>query len=314
MSKIIKISDVQNQIFTFREIQVMVDRDLAEMYQVETKVLNQAVKRNINRFPNSFRFQLTEEENDELVAICNQSNSLKSQSVSSDKNSLRSQSVTLENNRGKHSKYLPYVFTEQGIAMLSAVLRSDVAIQVSIQIMNAFVETRRFLNTNAGVFQRIENIEDKQLINDQKFRQLFNALEEKTLNSKQGIFFDGQVFDAYVFVADIIKSAKQSLILIDNYIDESTLQLFSKRKNNVACTIYTQKISKILKQDIEKHNTQYPKINIDVYKKAHDRFLIIDKQIVYHIGASLKDLGKKWFAFSKMELSPIEIINKLEQN
>ncbi|MEE9408003.1 MAG: ORF6N domain-containing protein [Polaribacter sp.] len=303
------IIHIQNQIFTFRGTQVMVDRDLAEMYQVETKVLNQAVKRNIERFPELFRFQLSEEENDELLANYDQFQNLKSQSVTSDKNSLRSQSVTSSKHGGR--RYLPYVFTEQGIAMLSAVLRSDIAIQVSIQIMNAFVETRRFLNTNAGVFQRLDNIEEKQLINDQNFKQLFNALEEKSQTPKQGVFYDGQVFDAYVFVADIIKTAKKDIVLIDNYIDETTLQLFTKRNKNVTCTIYTQKISKVLQQDVEKHNSQYPEIKLQTFKKAHDRFLIIDNTAVYHIGASLKDLGKKWFAFSKMELSAIEIIDKL---
>lgn len=284
MSNIIHI---QNQIFTFRNVQVMVDRDLATMYQVETKVLNQAVKRNIERFPKLFRFQLTDMQKKELVTNCDRFKNM------------------------KHSSVNPYVFTEQGIAMLSAVLRSDIAIQVSIQIMNAFVETRRFLNTNAGVFQRLENIEEKQLISDQNFKQLFNALEEKSLIPKQGIFYDGQIFDAYVFIADIIKSAKKDIIVIDNYIDETTLQLFTKRNKNVTCTIYTQKTSKIVQQDIEKHNAQYPKIELHTFKKAHDRFLIIDQQTVYHIGASLKDLGKKWFAFSKMELSATEILNKL---
>lgn len=287
MSKVIKISDVQNQIFTFRNVQVMVDRDLATMYQVENKRLNEQVKRNIDRFPNTFRFQLSDTERNELVANCDRFKSM------------------------KHSSVNPYVFTEQGIAMLSAVLRSDIAIQVSIQIMNAFVEMRKFISTNAGIFQRLENIEEKQLISDQKFKKLFNALEEKSLTPKQGIFFNGQVFDAYVFVADLIKTAKKDIVLIDNYIDESTLHLFSKRKDNVKCTIYTQKITAVLKQDVEKYNQQYPKIALNTFKKAHDRFLIMDQKTVYHIGASLKDLGKKWFAFSKMELSANEILNKL---
>jgi len=289
MSEIIKISEVQNRIFTFRETQVMVDRDLAEMYQVETKVLNQAVKRNINRFPNSFRFQLSNDEKNELVTNCDRFNKL------------------------KHSSVNPYVFTEQGIAMLSAVLRSDIAVTVSIQIMNAFVEIRKFISINAGIFQRIENIEEKQLINDQKFKQLFNALEEKSLTPNQGVFYDGQVFDAYVFVADLIKSAKKSILLIDNYIDESVLQLFTKRNKNVKVTIYTKNITKIVKQDLEKYNSQYPKIEIQKFSKAHDRFLILDQTAVYHIGASLKDLGKKWFAFSKMEMEAMNMIINLKK-
>ena len=291
MNEIIKTSQIQNQIFTFRNIQVMIDRDLAAMYQVETRVLNQAVKRNIERFPEVFRFQLNLDEFEVWKSQIVMSNA--------DKQGLRK---------------APYVFTEQGIAMLSAMLRSDIAIQVSIQIMNAFVATRKFISTNAAVFQRIENIEEKQLINDQKFKQLFKALEEKSLTPKQGVFYDGQVFDAYVFVADLIKSANSSILLIDNYIDEAVLQLFTKRKKNVSVTIYTKNITKVLKQDLEKYNTQYPKITIKKFSKAHDRFLIIDKTTVYHFGASLKDLGKKWFAFSKMEMEAMNMIAKLKNN
>lgn len=285
MSNIIHI---QNQIFTFRNVQVMVDRDLATMYQVETKVLNQAVKRNIERFPKLFRFQLTDMQKKELVTNCDRFKNM------------------------KHSSVNPYVFTEQGIAMLSAVLRSDIAIQVSIQIMNAFVETRKFINTNASIFQRLENMEEKQLLNNQNFKQLFNALEDKSLTPKQGVFFNGQMFDAYVFLADIIKTAKSEIVLVDNYIDETILQLFTKRNKNCTCTIYTQNISKTLQLDLKKHNSQYPKIKIKKLTTAHDRFLILDQQKIYHIGASLKDLGKKWFAFSKLEIKPKIILNLLQ--
>jgi hypothetical protein len=287
--QIIQGTEVQNRIFTIRGSQVMVDRDLAEMFVVETKVLNQAIKRNIDRFPEAFRFQLTENEKTELVTNCDRFESM------------------------KHSSTLPYVFTEHGIAMLSAVLRSAVAVEVSIHIMNAFVEMRKFISTNAGMFQRLENVEQKQLATDEKFEQLFKALEDKSLKPKQGIFYDGQVFDAYIFVADLIKTAKTSIVLIDNYVDESVLQLFSKRNKKATATIYTKNISKALKQDVEKHNAQYPLITIKAFDKAHDRFLIIDQNTVYHFGASLKDLGKKWFAFSKMDISALEMLTKLEQ-
>ena len=300
-NQIIVLQQIQNRIFTFRGVQVMVDRDLAELYQVETKVFNQAVKRNFNRFPEKFRFQLTEDE----------WNSLRSQFVTlKNEQKLRLQNVT-SSQRGRHRKYMPYVFTEQGVSMLSAVLRSDVAVKVSIQIMDAFVEMRKFIAINAGIFQRLDKVEKKQLETDEKFEQIFKALENKSIKPKQGIFYDGQVFDAYVFIADLIKSAKKSILLIDNYIDESVLQLFTKRKKNVSVNIYTKNITKTVKQDLVKHNAQYPKIEIEKFTKAHDRFLIIDQNTIYHFGASLKDLGKKWFAFSKMEIEAIDMLNQL---
>ncbi len=299
---LISANKIQNLIFTIRGVQVMLDSDLAEMYQVETKVLNQAVKRNIERFPNTFRFQLnvTEAEN------------LKSQIATT---SSRSQIVTLNNSeikRGQNIKYLPYVFTEQGVAMLSAILRSNIAVKVSVQIMEAFVEMKKFLSVNAGVFQRLDKVELKLIETDQRFEQIFKALEDKNQKPNQGVFYDGQVFDAYVFVADLVKSAKKSILLIDNYIDETVLQLFTKRKIGVEVKIYTKNFSKILKQDLEKHNSQYPAIGIEKFNKAHDRFLIIDQTTVYHFGASLKDLGKKWFAFSKMHLEALELITQLK--
>jgi phage regulator Rha-like protein len=311
--QIIPMSNIQNLIFTIRGVQVMIDSDLAEMYGVETKNLNLAVKRNINRFPDSFRFQLTQIEFDEYEKF------LRFQFGTSKKeNSLRLQNETLKKGRGKHRKYLPFVFTEQGVSMLSAILRSETAVKVSIAIINAFVEMRKFISQNADLFQRISNIEQKQistdikqLETDNKIDAILNALEDKSIKPKQGIFYDGQVFDAYLFVAKLIKSAKKSILLIDNYIDESTLQLFTKRKKDVTVTIYTQKITKVLEQDLEKHNSQHPKIEIVKFTKAHDRFLIIDNTDVYHFGASLKDLGKKWFAFSKMEMKAMEMITKI---
>jgi phage regulator Rha-like protein len=304
-NEIIVSEKIQNLIFNVRGVQVMLDSDLAEMYKVETKYLNRAVKRNIERFPEKFRFQLTNDEYENL----------RSQIVTSNKEeeNLRFQNDTSSTHGGR--RYLPFAFTEQGVSMLSAVLRSDTAVQVSIKIMDAFVEMRKFISTNAGIFQRLDKVEQKQIETDNKFEQIFKALEDKSIKPKQGIFYDGQVFDAYVFVADLIKSAKKTIILIDNYVDESVLQLFTKRNKNVLVTIYTKNISKALKQDLEKHNAQYPKIKIEKFAKAHDRFLIIDDATIYHIGASLKDLGKKWFAFSKMEgLTDIVLQNLLKTN
>lgn len=284
--------EIKNLIYTIREKQVMLDSDLAKIYQVETKVFNQAVKRNVDRFPDIFRFQLTQDEFDTI--------------------NLRSQIVTSSLNYGGR-RYLPFVFTEQGIAMLSAVLRSDVAIKVSIEIINAFVEMRRMVSNHASLFQRLDYIEYKQLQADQKFEELFKALESGKLYSEKGIFYNGQVFDAYTFVADIIRNAKSSIILLDNYVDDTVLTLLGKRNENVTATIYTKSISNQLQLDLQRYNSQYPAIEVEVFSNAHDRFLIIDNAELYHIGASLKDLGKKWFAFSRMDIEigrMLQILNK----
>lgn len=285
--EIITKTKIQTLIFTIRGLQVIIDRDLAKLYQVETKVLNQAVKRNINRFPEEFRFQLKNNEKEELVTNCDRFNNL------------------------KHSSVNPFAFTEQGVSMLSAVLHSDIAIKISIQIITAFVEMRKFISTNAGIFQRLDKIEQKQIVNDNKFEQIFKAFENKSIIPKQGIFFKGQIFDAYILITEIIQLSKKSIILIDNYIDETVLKLLTKRKKGVETTIYTKTISKILKQDIEKHNAQYDKIEIKKLTTSHDRFLIIDKKSIYHFGASIKDAGKKWFAFSKLEMNAKDILEKL---
>ena len=277
MNEIIKTEDSQSLIFTFRNEPVMIDRDLAKLYEVETKVLNQAVKRNLIRFPQFFRFQLADNESDELVTNCDRFEML------------------------KHSSVNPYAFTEQGVAMLSAVLRSDIAVEVSIQIMQAFVNMKKFISSNAGIFQRLDNVENKQFITDEKIKQVFKALQNRSLAPTQGVFFDGQVFDAYLFVNKIIKQAEKSIVLIDNYIDESVLTLLSKRDKNVSATIYTNQVNKQLKLDLAKHNAQYPEIEIKILAECHDRFVVIDNKDLYHIGASLKDLGKKWFAFSRMD-------------
>lgn len=264
----------------------MLDRDLAEMYQVETKVLNQAVKRKIERFPQQFRFQLTEDEKMELVTNCDRLESL------------------------KHSSTNPFAFTEQGVAMLSAVLRSDVAVKVSIQIINAFVEMRKLIANHSGLLQRMDGIERKQLETDQKFEKVFKALESKDLIPTQGVFFDGQVFDAYELASKIIRSAKKNIVLIDNYIDESTLTHLSKKTKTVKVLLLTKTISQQLTLDVKKANEQYSNFELKTFTKSHDRFLIIDHTEVYHLGASLKDLGKKWFAFSKLEKNSIANILK----
>jgi hypothetical protein len=264
---------------------------MARIYQVATKVFNQAVKRNKERFPEHFCMQLTPNEWE----------------------SLRSQVVTLNTGRGQHRKYVPLVFTESGIAMLSAVLRSDIAIKVSIEIMDAFVEMRKMQIGNASLFYRLDKIELKQLESDQKFEDIFKALERGKLPREKGVFYDGQIFDAYTFVADIIRSAKSSIILIDNYVDDTVLTLLGKRNNNVSVTIYTKTISNQLRLDLQRYNNQYPPIEVEILSDAHDRFLIIDTIELYHIGASLKDLGKKWFAFSKMDVElgrMLQIMNK----
>lgn len=282
-----KVENIQARIFTIRGKQVMIDRDLAELYGVKVKRLNEQVKRNIERFPKEFRFQLTKSEKTELVANCDRLKIL------------------------KHSSVNPYAFTEQGVAMLSAVLHSETAVKVSIEIMKAFVKMKQFISTNAGIFQRLEKVELKQLETDKNVERIFKALENKNLPPNQGIFFNGQIFDAYTLISDIIRLAKKSIILIDNYVDDTVLKMFSKRNKNVKVVVYTKKINKILKQDLQKYNQQYPKIEIKRLTTSHDRFLIIDKKFVYHFGASLKDAGKKWFAFSKLNIDANDIIKKL---
>lgn len=278
---------IQQQILLLRGKQTLLDRDLAKIYQVDTKVLNQAVKRNINRFPEEFRFQLTKEEMKELVTNCDRYHSL------------------------KHSLNLSYAFTEQGVAMLSSVLRSDIAIQVSIQIMQAFVSMRHSFLTNQEIHSRISSIEFKQQFTDEKVNQLFKALEKNELPKSFGIFYDGEIFDAYKFALQLIKSAKHSIILIDNYVDESTLTMLANRSEMVKATVFTSQLNDKLQLTLAKHHEQYPTIELKQLKKSHDRFLIIDENELYHLGASLKDLGKKWFAFSKMDDLLPELLERL---
>ena len=288
------VIDIKPMIRVLRGQQVMIDRDLAMLYGVETRVLNQAVKRNIERFPNDFMFQLSKED----VEI------------------LKSQNVT---SSWGGDRRLPYAFTEQGIAMLSSVLKSQTAVDVNIRIMRAFVSMRRFIATNAQLFQRLETIEYHQLemkqhqeVTDKRIDEVFKRLDVN-IPPMQGIFYDGQVFDAYRFVSDLMRKAKRSIVLIDNYVDDTVLTLLDKRKNGVTATIYTQRISNQFQLDVDRHNAQYPLIEIRQFNKAHDRFLLIDDE-VYHIGASIKDLGKKWFGFTLMrDITATELINKIKE-
>lgn len=285
--------DIQPMIKVIRGQQVMLDSDLSALYGVETRRLNEQVKRNIERFPDDFMFQLRKEELDNLM----------SQNATSSWGGTRK---------------LPYAFTEQGIAMLSSVLKSQTAVEVNIRIMRAFIAMRRFIATNAQLFQRLETIEYHQLemkqhqeVTDRRIDEVFKHLDAD-IPLMQGIFYDGQVFDAYRFVSDLIRKAKQSIVLIDNYVDDTVLTLLDKRSEGVSATIYTQRISSQFQLDVDRHNSQYPLIEIKRFNKAHDRFLLIDNE-VYHIGASIKDLGKKWFGFTLMrDITATELIKKIK--
>ena len=288
MSNEITAKTIEAKILTIRNQQVMIDRDLAELYGTETKVLNQAVKRNIERFPEDFMFALDKSEKDELVTNCDRFETM------------------------KHSSVMPYAFTEQGVAMLSSVLKSPTAVEVNIQIMRAFVAMRHFLQNNAQVFSEINTIK-KQLLDtnvhqketDKKVEELFDLIDKYNVKDTQGIFFQGQIFDAYAKFESFIAQAKQEIILIDNYVDLSILQRLAKKKKNVNVVIYTDPKTKLTAQDIQQFNTQYPTLTLNHTTKMHDRFLIIDQKTLYHIGASLKDLGKKCFAFEMLDASLI---------
>jgi len=313
---IINQQEIENRIFTIRGVQVMLDSHLAELYAVETKLLNRAVKRNSERFPKEFMFQMTDKEWESLRCQIGTSTfeeylSSQNPTIEEKKQNLKYQ---IDASSKKHGgrRYLPYVFTEQGVAMLSAVLRSETAVKVSIQIIQAFVQMRKFITDNAAIFHRLDKVEIKQLETDAKFERIFLALENKDTKPEKGIFFDGQVFDAYTFVSDLVRKANRSIILIDNYLDDTVLTLFAKRKKGVSITLYTKAISKQLALDVQKFNMQYEPLEVKELKEAHDRFLILDETELYHIGASLKDLGKKWFAFSKMDSETIVLLNKLK--
>ena len=301
--------EIKNLIYTIRGKQVMLDSDVAMLYHYETKKINQAVKRNIERFPEKFCFQLTEEEFSSLRSQIVTVNKTTVQDNFED-SSLRSQFATLNENtgRGKHRKYLPYVFTEQGIAMLSGLLKNDIAIQVSINIMDAFVEMRKFLMVNGQLFERLTNVEYKLLEHDKKFDKVFDQLQNEE-NIKQKIFFEGQIYDAYSLIIDIIKKANKKILIIDNYIDDSVLKMLTKKNKNVEVVILTSNKSNIQKIDIQKFNKEYPILKVAETNKFHDRFIVIDNKEMYHLGASIKDLGKKCFGINKIE--DLDIVEKV---
>ena len=288
-SLIIDNMNIQNKIYAIRGFQVMLDSDLAQLYGVETKRINEAVKNNPDKFPDDFYFEATDDE--------------------------------LENLRSKIStsswggnRYSPKLFTEQGIYMLATVLKSKVATNITVMIIRTFANMRKLIKSNDFYAHQLKELEKRQLIyeikSDDKFDKIFNALENKQLHPTNGIFYNGQIFDAYVFISDLIKIANESIVLIDNYVDDTTLTLFSKNQN-IKIKIYTATISKQLQLDIKKYNQQYNNLEVKITKNFHDRFIILDYCDVYHIGASLKDLGNKIFAFSKISIDCNDILKRL---
>ena len=288
---------IEKLIYIIRDKQVMVDSDLAMLYQAETGALNRAVKRNIKRFPEDFRFQLTAEEYENL----------KCQSGISSLN---------ENGYGGR-RTLPYVFTEQGISMLASVLHSDAAVNVSIGIMRAFVEMRRFIANNALLFERISNVELKQLEyqkqTDEKLEQIFEYISEHE-EASQKVFFDGQIYDAFSLIVSLIQKAEKEIMLIDGYVDVGTLNLLAKKNDGVSVTVYTHQRTRLSNMDVQNFNAQYPTLKIKYTKVFHDRFLVIDRMTAYHIGASLKDAGKKCFGINLIQETGIikDILQRLE--
>ena len=292
---------IENLIHVIRGQQVMIDSDLARLYGVETRRLNEQVKRNIERFPDDFMIQLTKDEISNLMSQIATS-SLKSQNGIS--------------NWGGYRK-LPYAFTENGVAMLSSVLRSKTAIEVNIRIMRAFTVMRSFLMSNEHVFKRLETIEHNYLLvnrhlseHDRKFEEVLSRLDNKDSEPIEGFFFEGQIFDAYSLISDLIRKATQRIILIDNYVDDRILKVLTKRVEGVSATIYTDPRHSQINTDLRRHNAQYPRIEVRHCTNVHDRFLIID-DTVYFIGGSIKDLGKKIVAFSQMHQNPNDILSKL---
>ena len=300
---------IRDCIFTIRDVQVILDRDLAELYRVPTKALNQAVKRNADRFPEGFVFRLTQDEFD----------GLRSQFVTSNETShlhkdvWKSQIVTSK--RGG-LRYRPYAFTEHGIVMLASLLKSKTASEVSVRIVNAFVAMRKFILANAQVFQRLESVEQRQIVTDGKVNEILNRLNAGEV-PLQGVFYDGQLWDARALLLKLVTRAKRSLILIDNWATPEVLDLFARKRKGVKVTIFTSEHFKkgvpkhlIFPADIATFNAQYPKLAVCYNETFHDRFLIIDDKELYLIGASLKDLGRKCFAFMKLDAGEIRRIKK----
>ena len=293
MSEVITYSqeNIQSRILTIRGQQVLMDADLAEFYQVKTKVLNQAVKRNVERFPERYRFQLTEQEKEQLVTNCDRFNTL------------------------KHSTALPYAFTEQGVTQLSAVLRSDVAIAMSIRINDAFHAMRRFIVANAAVFQRLESVELKQIATDKKVDEILSRLDDGLVKPKLGVFFDQQMFDAFALVEMIVQKATRRIVLIDDYVNADILQRFYSYAPFVSIDCYVKRVHQTaaMQQAFDAFRSQYPAHHCELhsFEQSHDRWLIID-DIVYHFGASIKDLGRRWFAIDVCtEYTADELITRL---
>ncbi len=284
--------DIKNLIYTIKGKQVMLDSDVARLYHYETKNVNKAVKRNIDRFPEEFCFQLTENEFETLRFQIGTSK----------------QNLKIDDELRGGRRYLPYVFTEQGIAMLAGVLKNDIAVRVSINIIKSFIEMRKFISLNGHVFERLTSIEYKLLEHDKKFDEVFNQLQLEE-NIKQRIFFDGQIYEAYSLIVDIIRKANNKILIIDNYIDDSVLKMLAKKNNHVEVVILTSDKSNIDTLDIKKFNKEYPILKVAKTNKFHDRFIIIDNKEMYHLGASIKDLGKKCFGINKIEDK--EIIEKI---
>jgi len=321
------VEQIESLILTIRGKQVILDRDLARLYSVETRVLNQAVQRNIERFPEDFMFRLTKEEfenwKSQFVISNYDEENMSSQFVTTYNPNMSSQNAITSPQR-RPASALPYAFTENGIAMLSGVLRSPMAIATNIHIMRAFNAMRHFIGSQAQVFQRLEVMERNQLAlnasqaelsaqvaeNNKKLEEVFRRLDDHSEKPEKGIFYDGQIFDAYTFINDLIREAKKRIVLIDNYVDDSVLAMLDKRNKGVEAVVYTKTISRQLSLDFEKHNAQYSPIEVKQFDRAHDRFLCID-DTVYLVGASLKDLGKKWFGFTKMEQTTDELLSKM---
>ena len=289
----ISINVIEKRIFKIRDEQVMIDIDLANMYGIENRSLRQAVRRNIDKFPDDFLFRLNKEEANKLII-----------------NGVSRNVIPPDYNTGGAEMF---AFTEHGVAMLATILKSPNAKTISIAIIRAFVAMRHFLLSNADVFTRLDRIESKQFEADHRIDEIFRRIEERSVTPKQGIFFEGQIFDAYEFICGLIKSANTRLVLIDNYVDDTVLTMLDKRTEGVTAAIYTQQVSNQFKLDLEKHNSQYPSIDVLLFKKSHDRFLIVD-DMVYLVGASLKDLGKKWFGVAQMPSTDAnELISRLEE-
>ena len=279
---------LKDKIYTIRGVQVMLDSDLAEIYGYATKAFNQQVKNNIERFDDDFRFQLTEDET----------------------NYLRSKFLTA--NISSMSRSLPYAFTEQGIYMLMTVLKGDLAVAQSKTLIRLFREMKHFVQNNMLLFDEIASIKQHQLNTDKRVDELFTLLDKYNVKDTQGIFYQGQIFDAYAKFQSFIAQAQTEIILIDNYVDVTVLERLATKNSGVAVTIYTSNNAKITAQDIQNFNAQYPPLTVHYTTNMHDRFLIIDHKILYHIGASLKDLGKKCFAFDLFDASFIpDILAKI---